>query len=579
MTDSMVKKRVLLAEDAAATQDIVKLVLNQRGHEVSIANDGKETLELLTERDFDIAIVDFHLPVMTGLEATVKYLSKRQGALIPRLIAFTGDLEGLREAEGDVTHFDYVLSKPFKIDEIIPIIENEDSVQRIYLSDDREVVDKAKVPETTELPLEDTDYYLIHYPRDFYGSFRNAVSMRITSEGIPDALIIHEPLREQDIDLVAKVKGLHLTPIVDLTQTLGHRADCTITSIEDSKEKLAEIINDFADRRSTIHTDFDLPENDEELLISRMYMSGQKLMPELTWENPECAHFNTLISAQRVIEAAESLVKRGLMESQFFERINRDPESNSGRIIAREICPTSGSANLREEYYLHHYRCGWQAPMSEFKQGYDLICPRCNVELTHFGKDYDKPGTMLICEESGEKFDEPDIEYICIDTGRKFKGEQAKSTDLNSYQLSTSGQEFIEAGRIALGDVRRTFKFSDIPIDMVVELNSMAKEFNENGKEFFLISIGFKNLRALEREYGVRDCNQAREMLTQMLSETLSDRQIVGSGTTHNYLLTQSGNKESLLTDVENSLKRIRNEIRLPLEAVSRVFDPHDLGT
>jgi PleD family two-component response regulator len=38
------RRRILVAEDSPTTQDILRLLLTQRGHDIDIANDGKQAL-------------------------------------------------------------------------------------------------------------------------------------------------------------------------------------------------------------------------------------------------------------------------------------------------------------------------------------------------------------------------------------------------------------------------------------------------------------------------------------------------------------------------------------------------------
>ena len=63
--------RVLVAEDGITNQHVITGLLRSLGHECSIASDGRETLEKWRSETFDLILMDMHMPVMDGLEATV----------------------------------------------------------------------------------------------------------------------------------------------------------------------------------------------------------------------------------------------------------------------------------------------------------------------------------------------------------------------------------------------------------------------------------------------------------------------------------------------------------------------------
>ena len=65
--------RVLVAEDNATNQRVTRLILESGGHYATIVNNGEEALDALEQRDFDIALFDLSMPVVSGLEALKMY--------------------------------------------------------------------------------------------------------------------------------------------------------------------------------------------------------------------------------------------------------------------------------------------------------------------------------------------------------------------------------------------------------------------------------------------------------------------------------------------------------------------------
>jgi len=86
---------VLVAEDNSINQQVIRELLKRWGMEVKIANNGKEALYLLEKNDFDIVLMDVHMPGVDGIEAT--RLIRQKWADLP-IIALTA---GVTQQEHD----------------------------------------------------------------------------------------------------------------------------------------------------------------------------------------------------------------------------------------------------------------------------------------------------------------------------------------------------------------------------------------------------------------------------------------------------------------------------------------------
>ena len=77
--------KILIAEDNAISQELLKKILITRGHEVVVAGDGRVAWDLLCQGlNPDLAILDIMMPAMSGLE--LKQCLVRDGFDIPTIM-------------------------------------------------------------------------------------------------------------------------------------------------------------------------------------------------------------------------------------------------------------------------------------------------------------------------------------------------------------------------------------------------------------------------------------------------------------------------------------------------------------
>lgn len=108
--------RVLVAEDNPGNQLLISMLLKRLNCTCTLANDGHEAVEALTSGgQFDVVLMDLHMPVMDGFEATraIRVLPGPEGK-IP-IIALTADgLSDARDNAFDAGMNDY-LNKPIDV--------------------------------------------------------------------------------------------------------------------------------------------------------------------------------------------------------------------------------------------------------------------------------------------------------------------------------------------------------------------------------------------------------------------------------------------------------------------------------
>jgi DNA-binding response OmpR family regulator len=109
--------KILICEDNLLVLRTISVVLKQAGYDPVTVSDGNRAIEMLGTGEFDIVIVDIHLPYHSGLEV-IRYLRTELRKQTPVLIvsAFS-DLQVQRQAaEMKVSGY---ITKPFNPDDLI----------------------------------------------------------------------------------------------------------------------------------------------------------------------------------------------------------------------------------------------------------------------------------------------------------------------------------------------------------------------------------------------------------------------------------------------------------------------------
>jgi PAS domain S-box-containing protein len=78
------KLRILLAEDEPSNALPIQSLLEKAGHTVTLAEDGQQVLDLLKAQDFDVILMDVQMPVMNGVEATLRIRAAEDGQTVGR---------------------------------------------------------------------------------------------------------------------------------------------------------------------------------------------------------------------------------------------------------------------------------------------------------------------------------------------------------------------------------------------------------------------------------------------------------------------------------------------------------------
>jgi CheY-like chemotaxis protein len=114
--------RVLLAEDNQVNQLVASATLEEEGHIVDVVSNGAEAVQSVENAPYDIILMDIHMPVMDGIEATraIRTLSGDKST-IPIIALTANAMRGDREKYLSAGIKEYA-SKPFVPEELLDII-------------------------------------------------------------------------------------------------------------------------------------------------------------------------------------------------------------------------------------------------------------------------------------------------------------------------------------------------------------------------------------------------------------------------------------------------------------------------
>lgn len=117
---------ILVVEDTKPIQMIVRRLLESLGVEVTLAENGKQAVDLLEQRSFDLIFMDMQMPIMDGIEATRIVRQRGDQTPLYALTANVFDKDRKRFEEAGCTGF---LSKPVVKKELSDVVSRHLPVQ------------------------------------------------------------------------------------------------------------------------------------------------------------------------------------------------------------------------------------------------------------------------------------------------------------------------------------------------------------------------------------------------------------------------------------------------------------------
>lgn len=113
-------RRILVVDDEKVIQAVLSEMLSIQGYEVVVASSGTEGLNLFLGSHFDLVLTDYQMPGMDGWSLAFRIKDRSPNTPV---VMITGQRqEGVMEKiKGSCV--DFVMFKPFKLDDILQMIQ------------------------------------------------------------------------------------------------------------------------------------------------------------------------------------------------------------------------------------------------------------------------------------------------------------------------------------------------------------------------------------------------------------------------------------------------------------------------
>jgi two-component system sensor histidine kinase RpfC len=114
--------RVLVADDQQANRTVLARILERAGHRVQQANDGEQALDLLELDNVDLAIVDMHMPRLSGLDVLRQLRYMQAGGKRTPVIVLIADATAQAARDAEEAGAPAFLTKPVMVARLLETI-------------------------------------------------------------------------------------------------------------------------------------------------------------------------------------------------------------------------------------------------------------------------------------------------------------------------------------------------------------------------------------------------------------------------------------------------------------------------
>ncbi|NQZ78182.1 MAG: response regulator [Ekhidna sp.] len=116
-------KKIIVAEDSSVIQNLTKKILSQLNYEISSVKNGQQVLDLLEKDNFDLVLLDIHMPVMDGMECAKKVRSMEGSNQQIPIVAITGNANNYTMENFEEAGINAFIPKPLNYDSVVEMVK------------------------------------------------------------------------------------------------------------------------------------------------------------------------------------------------------------------------------------------------------------------------------------------------------------------------------------------------------------------------------------------------------------------------------------------------------------------------
>ena len=377
----------------------------------------------------------------------------------------------------------------------------------------------------------------------------------------PDVIVLTQAEVTGRLNAVLPRSVTAITPVIDVSGSQNAAADVAVmapnrANIDDAFATLKPVIA----RARALPAEIFLSDRDDDILLARLHVRGRGIEPYRTHETRGIVATHDAHVVSDLERTAKSLASAGALKRGFFDKVNCCHECDSARVVLREECRKCRSANVEEVSVIHHFRCGYQAPERDFIEGTQLRCPKCTHMLESFSVDYDRPGSLMVCNDCGNETGEAAVGFQCLDCGTNADAAHLVAKTHHKYELTEKSLSVLVNSCKSRAAVAAP---SDSP-QAVIGGFIRTMEAGNRGYSAMLVRVDREG--AVRREHGERAIRISLQLVSRALHEALMPDIEVVTFESSLAVLVPHGDAEGLRAAIPDLVAYARGAVALPID-------------